>query len=168
VSWRLVPYEVYTEIGRYALLWKMWVDFPYLIRIFCVREITSLISLEKTSKGKWLAMHFLLSSLSCGVMGAPVCLLRDSRRLMLVRVAEWRAKPPLPVRVAPILGGNRPLAIHCLPRMISCTVYKWSPLWLSDSISCRVSDIDSLNCPFHRVLCTRTTVPSHAFSTLVA
>jgi hypothetical protein len=28
VSWRLVSYEVYTKIGRHALLWELWVDFP--------------------------------------------------------------------------------------------------------------------------------------------
>jgi hypothetical protein len=33
-----VSYEVCTEIGRYVLLWEMWVDFPYLICIIYVGE----------------------------------------------------------------------------------------------------------------------------------
>jgi hypothetical protein len=106
VSWCLVPNEVCTEIGRYALLWEMWVDFPYLIRIFNVGEIMSLIYLEKMSEGKWLVVHFLMSPLSSGVVGAYVCLLRESRRLMLVLVAERWTKPPLLARVVPIASGN--------------------------------------------------------------
>jgi hypothetical protein len=31
ILWRLVSYEVYTKIGRHALLWEVWVNFPYPI-----------------------------------------------------------------------------------------------------------------------------------------
>jgi hypothetical protein len=41
IPWCLVSYEVYTNIGRHALLWEIWVDFPYLIHIFYVEEIAS-------------------------------------------------------------------------------------------------------------------------------
>jgi hypothetical protein len=75
ISWRWVFYEAYTKIERNALLWDIWEDFPYLIHIFCVRKITSLISLEKTPEEKLWAAHFLLAPLSRGVLGAPVRLL---------------------------------------------------------------------------------------------
>jgi hypothetical protein len=71
VSWHLVPFEVCIEIEIYALLWKKWMDFPYLVCIFYVREITSLISLEDTSEGKWLVAHFLLPSQSHGCGRLP-------------------------------------------------------------------------------------------------
>jgi hypothetical protein len=71
VSWCLVSYEVYTKIGTHELLWEIWVDFPYLIHIFGVEEITSLISLEKSSGGKLWAAHFLLAPLSHGCTSLP-------------------------------------------------------------------------------------------------
>jgi hypothetical protein len=49
----------------------MWVDFLYLICIFCIGEIMSLISFEKTSKGKWLVAHFILLLLSRGCACFP-------------------------------------------------------------------------------------------------
>jgi hypothetical protein len=106
VSWRLVSYDICTEIGRYALLREMWVDFPYLICVFCVGEITSLISFEKMSKGSWWATPFLLPSLSHGVARTPVCLLWESRHSMLVCAVDRWAKPPLSARVALITGDN--------------------------------------------------------------
>jgi hypothetical protein len=48
------PYRarVYTMIERNTLLWEIWVDFPDLVRIFCVGKITSLISSEKMPERK--------------------------------------------------------------------------------------------------------------------
>jgi hypothetical protein len=82
------------------------VDFPYLVRIFCVEEITSLISLEKKSEGRWWATHFLLTSSSHGAVGAPICLPRESKHSMLVRVADRWTKPPFSTRVAPVADGS--------------------------------------------------------------
>jgi hypothetical protein len=44
------------------------VDFPYLIYASCLREITSLISMEKTSERSWWDMPFLLPQSSRGVI----------------------------------------------------------------------------------------------------
>jgi hypothetical protein len=85
---------------------EIWVDFPYLIRIFCIGEIMSLISLEKMSEGKLWAAHFLLVPLSRGVVGAPACLLQESRHTRLVCVVDHWVKPPLSVRVGPVAGGS--------------------------------------------------------------
>jgi hypothetical protein len=102
ISWRLVFYEVYTKIERNALLWTIWVDFPYLIDIFCTRKVASLISLEKTPKGKLWATHFLLEPLSLGVVGVLVHLLRGSRRVRSPRGRRRRGfrRKTLP-RLAP-------------------------------------------------------------------
>jgi hypothetical protein len=102
----LVFYEVYTKIERNALLWEIWVGFPYLIGIFRVGKITSLISLEKMPEEKLWATHYLLASSSHGVMGAPIGLLQELRRARLMRVADRWARPPLLVRVAPVVGGS--------------------------------------------------------------
>jgi hypothetical protein len=48
------------------------VEFPYLICIFRIGKITSLISLEKMPEEKLWATHFLLALLSHGVMGVPI------------------------------------------------------------------------------------------------
>jgi hypothetical protein len=106
ISWHLVFYEVYTKIERNALLWEIWVDFPYLIRIFCIRTITSLISLEKMPKEKLWGTHFLLAPSCRGVMGAPVRLLRELRHAWLMRVADRWVRPLLSVRVALVAGGS--------------------------------------------------------------
>jgi hypothetical protein len=119
VSWHLVFYEVYTKIERNALLWEIWVDFPYLIHIFCIGKITSLISSEKMPKGKLWATHFLLVPLSRGVVGVPVRLLRESRRVRLMLVADRWPRPPLLARVASVAGGSWLFMILGLPRMIS-------------------------------------------------
>jgi hypothetical protein len=75
VSWRLVFYEVYTKTERDALLLEIWENFPYLIHIFYIGKITSLISSKKTPEEKLWAVHFLLAPSSHGVVGAPVRLL---------------------------------------------------------------------------------------------
>jgi hypothetical protein len=106
MSWRLVSYEIYTKIGRHALLWEIWVDFPYLIHVSYIVKIASLISLEKTPGGKLWAVHFLLAPSSHGVMGAPIHLLWESRHVRLVHMADRWAKPPLSVRVAPVADGS--------------------------------------------------------------
>jgi hypothetical protein len=88
ISRRLVFYEVYTKIERNTLLWEIWGDFPYLIRIFCVGKIASLISSKKMPEGKLWATHFPLASSSHGVMHAPVRLLQESRCARLMRVVD--------------------------------------------------------------------------------
>jgi hypothetical protein len=143
------------------------VDFPYLIYIFYVRKTASLISSEKMLKGKLWAAHFLLVSLSRGVVDAPVCLLRESRYARLMLVADQWARPLLSVRVAPVAGGSWPFMILGLPRMIPCTVHERSSLQLSDGISCSVSGIDSPIRPFHSFLYVGT-VPFFTFSFLAA
>jgi hypothetical protein len=85
---------------------EIWVDFPYLICIFSVGDIVSLIPLEKTSGGKLWAMHFLLAPSSCGVVGVPVHLLRELGHARLVHVDDLWATPSLSVRVAPVVGGS--------------------------------------------------------------
>jgi hypothetical protein len=81
ILWHLVFYEVYTKIERDPLLWEMWVDFPYLICIFCVGR-------RKPLEDKLWAMHFLLVPSSRGVMGAPIHLLRESRHARLIHMAD--------------------------------------------------------------------------------
>jgi hypothetical protein len=68
----------------------------------------------------------------------------------------------------PITGGSRPFTTLSLWRTISCPVYEWPLLRLSDGISCRVPDIDSLIWPFHHLLRARAIVPLIALSALVA
>jgi hypothetical protein len=144
------------------------VDFPYLICIFCVGEITSMISLEKTTGGKLLVTHFPLVPSSRRVMGAPIHLLWESCHVRLVRVGNQRAKPPLSVRVAPVAGGSSPFMFFGLPCMIPCVVHEWPPIHLCDCTSYRVLHIDSLILPFHSLLHAGTTVPFFAFSFLTA
>jgi hypothetical protein len=98
------------------------VDFHYLIHIFYIGEITSLISMEKTSEGSWWVMAFLVPSSSHGVIGVAVRLPWESRHLMLVRAVDQWAKATLSARVAPITGGNWSFAIIVLPHTISCVV----------------------------------------------
>jgi hypothetical protein len=108
-------------------------------------------------------MHFLLTPSSRGVMGAPIHLLRESRRARLMHVADRWAKPLLSVRVVPVAGGSCSFMILSLPRMIPCTVHERSSLCLSDGISCKVPVIKSPIWPFHSLLHAGTTMPFFAF-----
>jgi hypothetical protein len=134
-----------------------------LICIFYVREITSLIPLEKAFEGKLWATHFLLAPSSYGVMGAPIHLLRESRRVRLVRVADLWAKTLFSTRVVPIAGGGSPFTIFGPPYIIPSMVPEWSSLRHSDGISCSVPGIDSPIWHFHSFLCAGATVPFLAF-----
>jgi hypothetical protein len=55
---------------------------------------------------------------------------RDPRCPVLVRVDDWRAQAPLPVRVVLVADSNLLLEALGLPRMISCMAYEWSLLHL--------------------------------------
>jgi hypothetical protein len=96
---------------------------------------------------------FLLPSLNRGVVGALVCLPRESRRSVLVRAAGQWAQAPLSARVALITDINRSFIALSLPCTISCTTYKRLSLRLSHGISCRVSGLDSSIQSFRRLLC---------------
>jgi hypothetical protein len=90
---------------------------------------------------------FLLPSSNRGVVGALVCLPRESRRSMLVLVAGRWAQAPLLTGVALIIDGNISFAALGLPLMISCTVYNQSSLCLSHEVTeCRASVPPSSPC----------------------
>jgi hypothetical protein len=112
-----------------------------------------LISLEKMHEGKLCAAHFLLIHSSHAVMGAPVCLLRESRCVRLVHVVDQWARPSLSLRVVPVAGGSQPFTILGQPLTIRCMVHEPSSLCLSDGLSYIVPGINSLIWPFHRLLC---------------
>jgi hypothetical protein len=121
----------------------MCVDFPYLIHIFYVGKIASLILLDKMPEGKLWAAHFLLVPSSRGVVGATIPLLQELRRVRLMRVADRWARPPFVSEGGAGCWRSRPFMILSLPRMISCVVHEWLSLHLSDGISYRVPSIDS-------------------------
>jgi hypothetical protein len=88
-------------------------------------------------------------------MGAPVCLLWESRRSMFVRTVGQSVQALLSVRVVLITDCNRSFVALGLPRMISCVIYEQLSVHLSHGIHCRVSglasSIQSLrHLPLHR------------------
>jgi hypothetical protein len=85
---------------------------------------------EKT-EGKLRVAHLLLASSRRGVMGAPICLLKESRHVGLIYVADRWAWSPLSTRAPPIAGGGQVLMTLGMPCTIPSTVHKRSPLPLS-------------------------------------
>jgi hypothetical protein len=82
-------------------------------------------------------------------------------------VDQW-ARPSLSARLESVAGGSRPFTILGLPLTIPCVVHEQSSLCHYDGISYRVSGIDSLIWPFHRLLRVGTTIPFLTFSFLTA
>jgi hypothetical protein len=138
-----------------------WIFFSCFT--FLRREDRVIGPLRKMPKGRLWAMCFLLASSSSGVLGAAVRLLRE-----LMRVVDRWARPPLSVRVAPVVGGSHPFTTLCLSHMIPCVAHKRLPLRLFDVLNCRVPGINSLTWPFHSLLHVGSTVPFLALSFSVA
>jgi hypothetical protein len=130
---------------------------------FLCREYHVIDFSRKTPKGRFWAMCFLLAPSSTGVMIAPVYVLQE-----LMRVVDRWARPPLSVRVAPVVGGSHPFTTLCLSHMIPCVAHKRLPLRLFDVLNCRVPGINSLTWPFHSLLHVGSTVPFLALSFSVA
>jgi hypothetical protein len=105
-------------------------------------------------------LSLFLPSSNHGVVGALVCLPRESERSILVCAAGWWAQASLSMKVALITDGNRPSVALGLPRMISCTVYEQLSLRLSHVISCRVPGIGSSIQFLHRLPLLRSSSAS--------